>query len=92
MSAERKNEVQVQINGHVRHYVVRTGRRRVALTGGVHANVKVNQRIAEAFMDNIPMLVLGGLFFLLGSRYLVQDQERARQPGGGAPDDAAPIH
>ncbi len=31
----------------VRHYVRLTGRRKVVLVGGVHANVKVNQRIAE---------------------------------------------
>lgn len=31
----------------VRHYIHRTGRGNVALVGGLHANVKINQRIAE---------------------------------------------
>lgn len=31
----------------VRHYIHRTGRSNVVLVGGVHANVKINQRIAE---------------------------------------------
>jgi len=31
----------------VRHFMRKTGRKRILLVGGVHANVKVNQRIAE---------------------------------------------
>ena len=31
----------------VHHYIARTGQRRIALVGGVHANVRVNQKVAE---------------------------------------------
>jgi len=34
----------------------------------------------------VPMLALGALFFLLGSRHLAADQERARRLGGGDGD------
>jgi MFS transporter, Spinster family, sphingosine-1-phosphate transporter len=38
----------------------------------------------------VPMLVLGSLFYLRGSRYLPEDQERARREGG-ADSPAQPI-
>jgi len=66
----------------VRHYVVRTGRRRVALTGGVHANVKVNQRIAEipevASVFVFPNMGDGGL--ALGAAFLAMAESGARTP------------
>lgn len=50
----RREDVAAGVQKHVedvlvaqaRHYVRRTGARRIALVGGVHANVKANQRIA----------------------------------------------
>ena len=56
----------------VRWWVARTGERHVVLTGGVHANVKVNQRIAEAVeLDSLfvfPNMGDGGL--ALGAAFL----------------------
>lgn len=40
----------------------------------------------------IPMLVLGGVFFLIGSRYLPADQERARALDDGVEADAVAMH
>jgi carbamoyltransferase len=58
----------------VSHYVAQTGRRKVALTGGIHANVKVNQRIAELpEVERVfvfPNMGDGGL--ALGAAYLAQ--------------------
>lgn len=58
----------------VSHYVTQTGRRNVVLTGGIHANVKVNQRIAELpGLDRVvvfPNMGDGGL--ALGAAYLAQ--------------------
>jgi hypothetical protein len=34
-----------------------------------------------------PVLALGCLFFLVGSRHLPSDQERARKPSGGSARD-----
>jgi carbamoyltransferase len=56
----------------VRHYVRKTGQRKVALVGGVHANVRVNQVIAELpeveEMYVFPNMGDGGLG--LGAAYL----------------------
>jgi carbamoyltransferase len=67
----------------VRWWVARTGERHVVLTGGVHANVKVNQRIAEAVdLDSLsvfPNMGDGGLS--LGAAFLALADvapERAR--------------
>jgi MFS transporter, Spinster family, sphingosine-1-phosphate transporter len=40
----------------------------------------------------VPVLVLGCLFFLFGSRHLVEDQDSARLLGGGAPEGGVLIH
>ena len=40
----------------------------------------------------IPVLALGSFFFLLGSRHLPEDQERARKPGGDSGWDELPAH
>jgi len=56
----------------VKHWTLRTGVRRLALAGGVHANVKVNQRIAELpEVDSVfvfPNMGDGGL--ALGAAFL----------------------
>ncbi|MDR3638049.1 MAG: MFS transporter [Isosphaeraceae bacterium] len=40
----------------------------------------------------IPVLILGALFFLVGSRHLAEDQERARMHGGGEDLAVLPAH
>ncbi|WP_435006446.1 spinster family MFS transporter [Tundrisphaera lichenicola] len=40
----------------------------------------------------IPMMALGALFYLRGSRYLPEDQEQARKSGGSAPEHASVHH
>ena len=40
----------------------------------------------------VPMLALGAIFFLFGSRHLAADQERTRQLGGGAAPDELLFH
>jgi len=56
----------------IKHYILKTGRNKVALVGGVHANVKVNQRIAAlSEVDHVyvfPNMGDGGL--ALGAAYL----------------------
>jgi hypothetical protein len=37
-----------------------------------------------------PVLVLGCVFFVLGSRHLAEDQDKARLAGGGAVDSEPP--
>jgi len=58
----------------VGHYVAQTGKRSVVLTGGIHANVKVNQRIADVpGVERVfvfPNMGDGGL--ALGAAYLAQ--------------------
>lgn len=59
----------------VSHYLARTERRNLVLVGGVHANVKANQRIAEIpGLDTLfifPNMGDGGL--ALGAAYLAAD-------------------
>jgi MFS transporter, Spinster family, sphingosine-1-phosphate transporter len=43
---------------------------------------KVSTNLTAAMLAVVPMLVLGCLFFLLGARYLPEDQERARLQRG----------
>jgi len=68
----------------VRHYIGRTGRRKIVLTGGVHANVKANQRIAEIpGVDTVfvfPNMGDGGL--ALGAAFLAYARAN---PGGAVP-------
>jgi MFS family permease len=40
----------------------------------------------------VPVMALGGVLFLLGSRHLPHDQDRARQPGGGGVGEALGVH
>ena len=41
------------------------------------------ENLTVAMLSVCPVLALGALFFLYGSRHLVQDQDRVRQAGGG---------
>jgi MFS family permease len=53
-----------------------------------------NTNLTVGMLSVAPVLVLGSVFFVLGSRHLAQDQDKARAAGGGAVDaDAlAPFH
>ena len=48
--------------------------------------------LTVGMLSVIPMLTLGGLFFLLGSRSLPQDTEAARAESAGAEDDGTILH
>jgi MFS family permease len=48
--------------------------------------------LTVGMLSVVPVLALGALFFLLGSRHLPRDQERARQAGGGSGDGATFAH
>jgi MFS transporter, Spinster family, sphingosine-1-phosphate transporter len=48
--------------------------------------------LAGGMLSLIPMLALGGLFFLIGSRYLAADQDRARHLSGGGSGDEFLLH
>ena len=51
--------------------------------------VPVRRRnLTVGMLSVVPVLVLGCLFFLFGSRHLHDDQERARKSSGGGPIDA----
>jgi MFS family permease len=45
-----------------------------------------------AMLSVAPVLLLGVVFFLLGSRHLPRDEDRAKAAGAGAPEDAAGHH
>ncbi len=47
VSAAAQAALEIVVRDFVAHWVAKTGRRRVALAGGVFANVKLNQRIYE---------------------------------------------
>jgi MFS family permease len=42
--------------------------------------------LTVGMLSVVPVLALGGVLFLLGSRHLAADQDRARQQGGGTTD------
>lgn len=75
----------------VNHYMCKTGRRKIALVGGVHANVKVNQRIAEITdIEKIfvfPNMGDGGL--ALGAAYLAWAKSN---PGAALPKDLRSVY
>ncbi len=48
--------------------------------------------LTVGMLSVIPVLALGAVFFLLGSRHLPRDQERARQSGGGETDGPVFAH
>ena len=48
--------------------------------------------LTVGMLSVVPMLVLGSLFYLRGSRYLPEDQERARNAGGHDPLDGPTYH
>jgi MFS family permease len=54
------------------------------------ANRRTN--LTAGMLSVIPALVLGVFFFLLGSRFLAADQERARAASGGTPTGTVPMH
>jgi hypothetical protein len=60
-----------------------------ASVGAVPVN-KTN--LAVGMLSVVPVLGLGALFFLLGSRHLPADQDRARQAGGGEGDGPTFAH
>ncbi len=43
--------------------------------------------LTVGMLSVVPVLLLGSLFFLFGSRHLAKDQERARRLGGDPPND-----
>lgn len=45
--------------------------------------------LTAGMLSVVPVMLLAGFFFLVGSRHLAADQERARLAGGGEPDDWA---
>ena len=62
------------------------GIRPVSSPGGGMTNLSLGM------LAVVPMLMLGGLFFFLGSRSLPADQDRARQAGGDDPPSPAFFH
>ena len=52
---------------------------------------KVPSNLTAAMLSVVPMMVLGCVFFLLGSRHLPADQERARLGRGGEEPPEAPF-
>jgi MFS family permease len=44
-----------------------------------------SKNLTAGMLSVVPVLALGCLFFLFGSRHLAEDQDRARQAGGGDP-------
>jgi MFS family permease len=46
-----------------------------------------NTNLTLAMLSVAPVLVLGCVFFLLGSRHLAHDEDQARAAGGGGPED-----
>jgi MFS transporter, Spinster family, sphingosine-1-phosphate transporter len=61
------------------------GRWLESVGAGVNASPDGPANLTVAMLSVIPMLVLASFFYLRGSRYLPQDQERARLAGGGEP-------
>ncbi|MCK9380254.1 MAG: hypothetical protein M0P95_04210 [Sulfuritalea sp.] len=66
----------------VSHYMKKTNRRRIVLAGGVHANVKINQRIAELpgveELFVFPNMGDGGL--CVGAAYAAEATRLGRNP------------
>ncbi len=48
--------------------------------------------LSVAMLSVVPVLALGCVFFLIGSRYLPADQERIRAAAGSGPDEAMSFH
>ena len=51
-----------------------------------------DENLTVAMLAVVPVLVLGSLFFLMGSRYLEADEDKARGAGGVATEDLAQFH
>jgi MFS transporter, Spinster family, sphingosine-1-phosphate transporter len=51
-----------------------------------------SENLAAGMLLMIPMLAIGSLFFLLGSRHLAQDEEHARRHSPPGPNDAVRLH
>jgi MFS family permease len=62
----------------VNHYLAQIGHGAIVSAEGVSTNLTVGM------LSVVPMLMLGGVLFLIGSRYLQRDQERARLASMGA--------
>jgi MFS transporter, Spinster family, sphingosine-1-phosphate transporter len=51
-----------------------------------------DENLTVAMLAVVPILVIGSVFFLLGSRFLSADEDKARGAGGVATDDLAQFH
>jgi hypothetical protein len=51
-----------------------------------------NSNLTVALLAVVPVLLLGCILFLLGSRYLPRDQERATRRGAGEPVEFGGFH
>lgn len=60
--------------------------------GSIGANPVGGTNLTAGMLSVVPVLALGSFLFLLGSRHLPADQERARLAGGGAVEEAVFVH
>jgi MFS family permease len=51
-----------------------------------------DENLTVAMLAVVPVLVIGSVFFLLGSRYLSADEDKARGAGGVTTEDLAQFH
>jgi len=58
----------------------------------IGASPVANTNLTVAMLSVVPVLALGCVFFLLGSRHLPADQEKVRGAGGVAPEELAQFH
>lgn len=58
----------------------------------IRARPRQQTNLTAGMLSVIPVLALGVFFFLLGSRHLAADQERARKASGGQPAGDVPMH
>jgi MFS family permease len=68
------------------------GRFFASMGAGPTVERDITTNLTVGMLAVVPMLVLGCIFFLLGSRHLPEDQERARIAGGGEPLDGTIYH
>ena len=51
-----------------------------------------DENLTVAMLAVVPVLVIGSVFFLLGSRYLAADEDKARGAGGVSAEELAQFH
>ena len=68
------------------------GRFFASIGAGPTVNGTITTNLTVGMLAVVPMLLLGCVFFLLGSRHLPEDQERASLAGGGDPLDTPIYH